>query len=200
MTADLASLDPVRRDTDPPDGWYTFGTHAGWDNVPELEFQGDGGAGMPLFERPYPWPKELGEAIIQSQHGATAWIKVKMDGYQVLHFDVRTSTYLPHIGQLSDRIERALYVHRERGLVCMDHGHDPNKPVWCCTCGQHELTVSWRKHVAEDLARDVLTDAPLPTRCSTCALHDDRRWTALYNPPAHDFGPGCDYHDPYEET
>jgi hypothetical protein len=38
---------------DPPNGWYTFGTHAVWDAVPPLEFSDETGEdGMPLFERP----------------------------------------------------------------------------------------------------------------------------------------------------
>lgn len=41
----------------PPSGWYTFGTHAGWENEdsPPLEFskEADKG-GLPLYERPAP--------------------------------------------------------------------------------------------------------------------------------------------------
>ena len=37
----------------PPNGWYAFGTHAGWDEVPPLEFSDETGEdGLPLFERP----------------------------------------------------------------------------------------------------------------------------------------------------
>lgn len=38
---------------DCPSGWYPFGIHAGWDEVPPLEFSDDTDeAGMPLWERP----------------------------------------------------------------------------------------------------------------------------------------------------
>lgn len=37
----------------PPDGWYEFGTHAGWVNIPMLEFSEERDeAGMPRWERP----------------------------------------------------------------------------------------------------------------------------------------------------
>lgn len=67
MTLDLASLDPVRKPTDPPDGWYHFGTHAGWDNVPPLEFSAEGEDGFPLFERPITGEWNLGQ-LAASMH------------------------------------------------------------------------------------------------------------------------------------
>lgn len=53
---------------DPPSGWYTFGTHAGWDNedIPRLQFSHEQDeAGMPLFEKPYgsPVPEDVSKAI-----------------------------------------------------------------------------------------------------------------------------------------
>jgi hypothetical protein len=44
--------------------------------------------------------------------------------------------------------EQLLYDHREGALTCLDHVPTPDKPVWCCVCGDHGLTVSWRAHVA----------------------------------------------------
>lgn len=35
----------------PPEGWYTYGAHQGSEGV-GLEFWGDDGTGMPLWERP----------------------------------------------------------------------------------------------------------------------------------------------------
>lgn len=46
---------PIPGFKEPPSGWYTFGTHAGWNTgeVPRLEFSEDvDEAGMPYWERP----------------------------------------------------------------------------------------------------------------------------------------------------
>lgn len=45
------------RFTDPPNGWYIFGTHSGWSPAPPLEFSQEKDiGGDPLFERPAPIP------------------------------------------------------------------------------------------------------------------------------------------------
>lgn len=56
---DIAMWEPVRKPTDPPSGWYRFGTHAGWDTgeVPIMEFSEQTAEdGLPLWERPYARP------------------------------------------------------------------------------------------------------------------------------------------------
>lgn len=53
---DPSDWEPVRDPTDPPSGWYRFGTHAGWDpgEVPVLEFSEVADEqGFPLWERPF---------------------------------------------------------------------------------------------------------------------------------------------------
>lgn len=57
-TIKLRQIEQARADfIAPPSGWYTFGTHAGWDSgtIPRLEFSGEQDeSGDPLFERPVP--------------------------------------------------------------------------------------------------------------------------------------------------
>lgn len=50
-------------------------------------------------------------------------------------------------------VEQALYDHREGALTCYDHPPSPTRRSWCCACGEHALTVSWRAHVAAHIAR-----------------------------------------------
>lgn len=50
-------------------------------------------------------------------------------------------------------LERLLYAHRENGLTCYDHPSTPERRVWCCVCGAHDLAVSWRRHLAEQVIR-----------------------------------------------
>lgn len=52
-------------------------------------------------------------------------------------------------------LERLLYEHREGALTCYDHPPTPDHPAWCCVCGAHDLTVSWRRHMAEQIASEV---------------------------------------------
>lgn len=52
-------------------------------------------------------------------------------------------------------LERLLYDHREGALACYDHVPTSENPVWCCPCGAHGLTTSWRRHVAEQIASEV---------------------------------------------
>lgn len=49
-------------------------------------------------------------------------------------------------------LERLLYEHREGALTCYDHPSEPGRRVWCCACGAHDLTVPWRRHIAEQVA------------------------------------------------
>jgi hypothetical protein len=46
------------------------------------------------------------------------------------------------------RIEAALYEHREGSLSCYDHIPSSGHYVWCCVCGEHEITSTWREHMA----------------------------------------------------
>ena len=54
-----------------------------------------------------------------------------------------------------EQIEAALYDHREDALTCYDHPPTVDAPSWCCVCGEHGLTVSWRAHVAEVISSEV---------------------------------------------
>jgi hypothetical protein len=42
-----------------------------------------------------------------------------------------------------ERVELALFEHRQGGLTCYDHDNG-----WCCVCGEHEIRIGWRKHMA----------------------------------------------------
>lgn len=46
------------------------------------------------------------------------------------------------------RVMNALYDHRERGLTCYDHIATSDAKAWCCVCGEHEITMSHRQHMA----------------------------------------------------
>lgn len=54
VAAGLWRLVGTKRWEEPPSGWYTFGTHAGWDSVPPLEFHPELNEedGLPKWERP----------------------------------------------------------------------------------------------------------------------------------------------------
>jgi hypothetical protein len=47
-----------------------------------------------------------------------------------------------------ERVEQALYDHRQNGLTCYDHDTG-----WCCPCGTHEILVPWRTHAARAVLR-----------------------------------------------
>lgn len=51
-----------------------------------------------------------------------------------------------------EQLEAILHEHRAGVLTCYDHPPTPERPVWCCVCGEHELLISWRKHVAAAIA------------------------------------------------
>lgn len=71
----------------PPDGWFTFGSHAGVDFIGRLEFWGEEFSedGLPIWERPADHlntvkaerPDEAVEAAwgVLNAYGAAAWIK-----------------------------------------------------------------------------------------------------------------------------
>lgn len=45
-------------------------------------------------------------------------------------------------------VATVLYIHREGALDCYDHLAEPDHRVWCCGCGEHEILMPWRDHVA----------------------------------------------------
>lgn len=47
-----------------------------------------------------------------------------------------------------ERVEKELYEHRVNGLTCLNHPSTPERQVWCCPCGEHDITESRRKHMA----------------------------------------------------
>ena len=53
-----AVFEAAQTPTTPPDGWFTFGSHAPYPWIERLEFSDEvDEAGMPLWERPLPpWP------------------------------------------------------------------------------------------------------------------------------------------------
>lgn len=50
-------------------------------------------------------------------------------------------------GDVGADVAAVLSDHREDALTCYDH-----MDGWCCVCGEHEVQVSWRLHVADALA------------------------------------------------
>lgn len=50
------------------------------------------------------------------------------------------------------KVEQALYDHREGMLSCYDHIPSSGHYVWCCVCGEHEITGAWREHMASAIA------------------------------------------------
>lgn len=46
------------------------------------------------------------------------------------------------------KAEKALYEHREGGLSCYDHHPTPDRKIWCCVCGEHEILIDHREHMA----------------------------------------------------
>lgn len=56
-----------------------------------------------------------------------------------------------------DPFEQVLYDHREGAMVCFNHipTADEQPRPWCCVCGEHRITVSWRAHVAAALREQV---------------------------------------------
>lgn len=48
-------------------------------------------------------------------------------------------------GEAMEHLEHVLYAHREGALTCYDHA---GQPGWCCVCGEHAITETWREHMA----------------------------------------------------
>lgn len=55
-------------------------------------------------------------------------------------------------------VREALYDHREGALTCYDHLPTPDRALWCCVCGEHEIGTTWRWHVARQIVA-ALSDA-----------------------------------------
>lgn len=47
-----------------------------------------------------------------------------------------------------ERIKKALGDHMEGSLSCYDHIPSSGHYVWCCACGEHAITETWREHMA----------------------------------------------------
>lgn len=77
--AALAAAAPTVDPLTPPPGWFVFGTHANDGSDAPLEFYGDDGGGMPVWERPAaPTVEQVAEVL--ATHDAD---RITYDAYSV---------------------------------------------------------------------------------------------------------------------